>query len=519
MKTLKRILSMRIILVLTAVLPQTILAQDHNITIQERNVALFDAVDVGGAFTIILSQGDPQMVKVETDENLQSRVTTEVEDGVLKISGKAMNNPGKLNIYVTIKQLHSLNVSGAASVKGENMFTSDHIRIETSGAAKATLEIKTTALNTEVSGASDLKLSGSSTEHTSELSGAGQLKALDLLTSRSTLDISGAAEGRITAKDEINAEVSGAGKLTYYDEPAVKHINKSGNYAIKLHGLKDLGELKDLEKLDELKDIDVETLTDGDTVRVRIGNTNKVVIISGDSTEISLGNNKLTVEDDGHVKFKHKRKNAFNGHWAGIDLGINGYLSPNNDFKMEPGYQGLDQRMEKSINVKLNLLEQNFTIVRNHLGLVTGLGLEYNNYRFSDDVKLTENTDGELQVGYNSDPTRNYTKSKLVVNYLNVPLMLEYQTNRFSKTNSFHISGGMMLGLKIGSHSKMAYSSGNKEKERNFTSLNPIKYDATVRIGWGMINLYADYSLGTMFKKDKGPELYPFALGITLGNW
>jgi len=213
------------------------------------------------------------------------------------------------------------------------------------------------------------------------------------------------------------------------------------------------------------------------------------------------------------------RKNKFNGHWSGFDLGVNGYLSPDNDFSLPSSYQFLDLTMEKSINVKLNFLEQNFTLIRNHFGLVTGLGLEYNNYRFADDVVLTEDDNKVLKRLVNTDETRNYSKSKLVVDYLNVPLMLEYQTNKFSKSNSFHISGGMIFGLKIGSHSKLVFDSGDKQKDRNFTSLNPFKYDATVRIGWGVINLYADYSLGTMFKKDKGPELYPFAVGITLGNW
>jgi hypothetical protein len=517
MKTLEKALSVGIILALTAIFPLGILAQDHDITIQERNVASFDAIEVGGAFTVILSQGDQQIVKVETDDDLQSRILTEVDDNVLKISIKGMNNPGKLNVYVTVKELHSLNVSGAASVKGETKLTTDHLSIETSGAAKADLNIETPKLTTEVSGAADLKLAGSATEHTSEISGAGQLKALDLLTSKSTMDISGAAEGRITAKDEINAEVSGAGRLTYYDEPAVKHINKSGNYTIKLQGLENLEELENMEGLDDLKEVDLETQTDGDTVRVTIGNNKKIVIISGDSTEISLGNSTLSVDDDGNVKFHRNRKNNFNGHWSGFDIGVNGFLSPNNDFDLPPAYEYLDLRMEKSINVKLNFFEQNFTIVRNHFGLVTGLGLEYNNYRFADNVVLAETDNGKLEV-FKSDE-RDYSKSKLVVDYLNVPLMLEYQTNKFSKSNSFHVSAGMLFGLKIGSHTKMVYDSGDKSKERNFSSLSPFKYDAMVRIGWGVINLYADYSLGTMFKKDKGPELYPFAVGITLGNW
>jgi hypothetical protein len=46
--------------------------------------------------------------------------------------------------------------------------------------------------------------------------------------------------------------------------------------------------------------------------------------------------------------------------------------------------------------------------------------------------------------------------------------------------------------------------------------LQPFKFEATARIGWNFLNFWANYSLNTMFRKDKGPELYPWSAGITL---
>jgi hypothetical protein len=37
-----------------------------------------------------------------------------------------------------------------------------------------------------------------------------------------------------------------------------------------------------------------------------------------------------------------------------------------------------------------------------------------------------------------------------------------------------------------------------------------------VRVGVGKIDLYASYALNGLFKKDEGPQLYPFTVGITL---
>ncbi len=183
-------------------------------------------------------------------------------------------------------------------------------------------------------------------------------------------------------------------------------------------------------------------------------------------------------------------------------------------------YEFLDLTMSKSINVKVNFLEQNFNLIKNHLGLVTGLGLEYCNYRFDNNVIL-EKVDNKLGGFYDESQDRDYKKSKLVVNYLNLPILLEYQTNAHDNLNSFHIAAGVTGGLRIGSHTKIVYSADkeNKDKVRDDFYLNPFKMDLTAKAGWGILNLTANYSLTKLFKTDKGPELYPFTVGITLANF
>ena len=62
-------------------------------------------------------------------------------------------------------------------------------------------------------------------------------------------------------------------------------------------------------------------------------------------------------------------------------------------------------------------------------------------------------------------------------------------------------------------------SSRNIVKNHNSFYLQPFKFDATVRFGYGIINLFATYSLNTMFQSGRGPELYPVTAGITLVGW
>ncbi|RLD32556.1 MAG: hypothetical protein DRI83_10710, partial [Bacteroidetes bacterium] len=59
----------------------------------------------------------------------------------------------------------------------------------------------------------------------------------------------------------------------------------------------------------------------------------------------------------------------------------------------------------------------------------------------------------------------------------------------------------------------------NKTHSYDDYHLQPFKADATLRVGWGFINLFATYNMVSMFRKDKGPELNQFAAGITLLGW
>ena len=123
--------------------------------------------------------------------------------------------------------------------------------------------------------------------------------------------------------------------------------------------------------------------------------------------------------------------------------------------------------------------------------------------------------------GYHDNSIDSYIKSKLVESWVRVPLFLEYQTAQ-KKWKQFHFAVGGVFGYKIGSHSKQVHFADgdrNKPKVYNDFYLNPIKLDAEVRVGWGPINLFASYALTQMFKENKGPELYPYTVGVTLASW
>lgn len=489
-----------------------------NVQKNERNIPQFDKIAVGSAFTVILKKGEPSVV-VESDDNLQEQIETLVADGVLQIDSRGIKNPTSLNVYVTSPHLSHISLTGAARLKSEGVLEYPSLTISGTGASRANVEVKCNTLTTEAIGATRITYRGESIEHTASISGASSVNALMLKTEKTTAEVSGAGRISIFAKSLLNANLKDAGRITYFDNPDVKSLKKTGSSVINLSNPDNATPKQSDEDIDS--NIEVRVFEDGDTVLVKLGNLDIKVEDSNDHTKIGIGNHDLEIDDDGNVKLKKQEKiRKFDGHWGGFDIGINGYVDADNSLNVPKGYEYLDLKMEKSINVAINAYEQNFNIIGNKLGITTGLGLEWNNYRFQNRA-IIESLDDSLTGYIATDNNRSYNKSKLVTSYLTLPLMFEFQTNSKSKTNSFHVGIGVLSGLRIGTHTKLKTENGRGDTDKQFgsTAMNPFKLDAMARIGWGKLNLYGKYSLISLFKDNRGPELYPFSVGISLLNW
>jgi len=508
-------------LLLAILMPFSLIAQTEgsgNVQKENRPLPPFDKIEVGSAFTLYLSQGDPSVI-VETDDNLNSNIETMVENGVLLINSSGIKNPTSLKVYVSAPDVKQITISGAARVISKTPLNYPTLNLIATGASRANIELQTQELTTEVTGASRVTMRGSATNHKAVVTGASAVNALMLKTITTTADVNGAGKMSVFAKNQINANVRDAGTISYFDNPEVKRLRQTGSSVINLNNPDDAMPNQSDDILSG--DVEIKVFEDGDSTLIRLGDYDINVKELEDKTRIEMGNHDLEIDDEGNVKFKKSKKEKFDGHWGGFDLGVNGLLTPESTLDMPEGYEYLDLKMEKSINVALNLYEQNFNLIEENFGLVTGLGVEWNNYRFKNNVLIDLNDSDGLVGNYLEEEGVRYIKSKLVTTYLTLPVMFEYQTNNMSKASSFHIGAGVLSGLRIGTHTKFMYDDGDEEndKERGAVVLNPFKVDLMARIGWGKINLYGKYALIDLFKSGKGPELYPFSVGISLVNW
>jgi hypothetical protein len=293
--------------------------------------------------------------------------------------------------------------------------------------------------------------------------------------------------------------------------------------------------LRELEESDTTKSTMQDTSKLGKTVKALAGETNKdttkirigkreVIIIEKDGTtsiEIPESGDKHTFDIDTDKDFTYKRKPKFKGHWAGFEWGFNGFMDADQSINMQDDLKYLELKQGRSWNFNLNFLQYSFGFGTDKVGLVTGLGFEFNNYHFRNGNSI-EVVDGQTVAdnSYLTDPGIIVTKSRLSTTYITAPLLLEFQIPT-SYRHRIYFSAGVVGGVKIGSNTKVVYEGVNKGKDkiRDDFNISPFRYGITSRIGYRGLSLFATYYPVQFFEKNKGDEVYPFSIGLRLLNF
>lgn len=457
----------------------------------------FTGVKANSGAKIYLVQADSNKVTVSPADFNIKKLKLEIKDGILNVEAQGVGDKAKIYIYSPV--FDYVELTGATDAATENQINGQILHINNSGASDVKADVQYKIVEIRASGASDIKLKGQVDTFDIEVSGASDLKAFEVKNVYAIVLASGASDVQINTDSTLIANISGASSIKFQKEPAYKDIN-SGDVA-----------LKTVPKTIWVDDGDISVEENNDSTKITY-NGNEIIVIEKDGETKVL---RRKVEPTAS-----KKKNKFKGNWVGLELGVNGYLSPNYSLDLPTEYNFLELNYSKSTNFNFNFFQQSIPIFGNKFGLVTGMGVQWNNYKFNNTSTTLKTDSGKINGYFDTIIGRTYSKSKLTTTSLTVPILFEYQTNQHHNTNSFHLSAGIIAKYTFMKHTKQVYSddgSGkNKPKTYGDFYLQPFNLDATVRIGWGPLNLYGSYSIFEMFRNNKGPELYPFSVGVIL---
>lgn len=447
-------------------------------TTETRTVEAFTGVSTSALVNIELKPGSPCGVTLEGEADETKSITTEVKDGMLVIGQDGHSKSGPITVYVTISDLKKIDISGAASLNGTGTFTSDSVRVEGSGGSQLELSVTATAISVDLSGASSLRLCGSSTRFHVKISGASELRAGCMDAQDVTIEASGASDGSVMASRKVVAKSSGASDILVYGDATDRQVETSG----------------------------------ASSIEAKSGSG------MSDTTRIDLGDRHIEISHDPDERSEREKKESDDDFefWQGLDLGVNGLMTYDNQFTMPQGLEYMELNYVKSYVFGWNVFQKNIHIYRNNVNLATGIGFTWYHYNLRNSYSLQPDADYVTPVFDSLD----YSRNRLNMCYANIPLMLEFNTNNSNADRSFHFGGGVQFGYNIFKNKlKQKYELDGrtyKRKIKDDFNVNPFKIDLVGRIGFGEFTIFASYSLTTLFEENKGPKLYPFTAGVHL---
>lgn len=389
--------------------------------------------------------------------------------------------------------------------------------LEVSGISKATVVLKSLK-NIKAADASKIMLTAGSKFSDLNVS-AEDAADINLNGSFNSLNIN--------AEDGTKVMIVGSTNSVMADISDVARVNGMGanNKYVKVN-VHDNG-LAEFPKIDEKEISDQgfagnmrKIQTDKDTTRILT--KEKEIIITDREDEDDDMEIEDDMEDDTskiYSDIPNKTTEAWKKHfsrarvWTGLELSLNGFSEKL--FKFEPTENANLAIEQPSVAIHLNLLEKSFKLGTEYLKFVTGLGFQFDVYKFKDSGLRMENT--KNNVNFYSVQT-DYSRNRLILNQFVVPALININTNPGRR--NFHIDAGVILGVRF----KQKHQLENKEEYKTVTEIeskssfhqNPFNIAGTVRLGFSSWSIFGMYDINSLYKKNEGPQIHTWHAGITI---
>ncbi|MCO4292469.1 PorT family protein [Solitalea sp. MAHUQ-68] len=237
-----------------------------------------------------------------------------------------------------------------------------------------------------------------------------------------------------------------------------------------------------------------------DSTIIKMGPTDNVTIIirSGESTGYNSS---------------HKDKSPFRFTLlGGIDWGFTNWLDNGSFTTSDPN---LELRTNKSSNFTLNIVSGSLNIYKKKFKLNAALGIDWQNYRFKNDITPQANQTTFTYVQSDVE----LSKNKLMSKYIILPVVFHYQPKSSNRNKGFFVEAGMDFGYLLMGRTKQISDEHGKVKVEDDFNFKPFRYGVLGRIGYDCVSIYGKYYLSDVFAPGQGPELNNISFGISLSGF
>lgn len=204
---------------------------------KNRSVSNYDKVSLVGSMDVELVSGKEGDLKIEAESNLQQYITTEVSNGVLKISvekGVSISPSRNMGVKVTVpfEDLEGVALTGSGDIMGMDQIKAPEFETQVTGSGNLKLNLNVRDLNSSITGSGDTELRGNAENFSCKVTGSGDFNAFDLKAGKVNASVSGSGDIEITALEELKARVSGSGDIIYLGNPEKQDFKTAGSGSV-----------------------------------------------------------------------------------------------------------------------------------------------------------------------------------------------------------------------------------------------------------------------------------------------
>ncbi|WP_264558097.1 head GIN domain-containing protein [Flavobacterium sp. N2270] len=192
-----------------------------NIISEKRNIdQKFTKISASSGVDVIIEQGSPTEIEVETDDNLIEYVITKVENGTLivKIDGN-INNMSAIKVRVKMQTISSLESSSGSSITSKNKLNGSSIALKSSSGSEIDVELEYESVSCESTSGSEIKASGKALRLETQSSSGSEIDASNLAVNEVFAQSTSGSSTTVNPIVKLDAKASSGSSIDYIQEP------------------------------------------------------------------------------------------------------------------------------------------------------------------------------------------------------------------------------------------------------------------------------------------------------------
>ena len=200
----------------------------------DRHLTGYNAIKTCCGIDVIITQAETESVRVETDDNLQSYIKTELKDKTLNIYADSGQLRFKtIKVYVQVKKLIKVETSSGADVETTNQLVADSINLSTESGGDMKMDILAKYISCQTTSGSDAVLKGQTTMLEVDVNSGADVKAQGLVAENCKATVTSGSNAKVNVTNQITAEVNSGADISVSGNPKTRNVNKSSGGDIK----------------------------------------------------------------------------------------------------------------------------------------------------------------------------------------------------------------------------------------------------------------------------------------------